>query len=292
MYDELILQAEHYYNINKYGQSLKIINEALAEQPNSGYALYLKAACLNDSGQHMEALESCEECRQFGYNPEKTHFLFAVIHMNLLDFAKSEQHLLETLRLNPQNVSAIAKYSLLMYQTGHIEKSDALMTKAMELDPMNEKVLKYRQEIEQNRGHKKTEQATFQDYAENADYDFDGLFQVGVYHYNKKQYKKAHEYFRQAFLLQPDNKNLLELLEDLDKQLSPMFFPMRIFWFVHPAMVWIGAIAIIVLLNYFKLSTALGIFCAIYMPFVIYTWLVNPLYKLFHRNKLSNKKSS
>ena len=270
MYDELIQKAQHYYNIKKYDQALSAINEVLAEQPNDGYALYVRARCLNDSNQFQEALESCQESFRFGYDLEEINCLFATIYLNLLDFYKSEQHVLETLRLNPQNVSAIALYSLVMFKAGYLEKSDALMAKAMELDPLNNEVIIIRQQIKR-------------DFSEINTFDVDGLIDLGNYHLEKKQYKKAREYYRQAFVMQPNNDSLLEVLSALDEMLSPMHFPLRVFWYIHPGAIWIGFIVIIVLLNRLGYNTVAFSIAIPYIIFVIYSWIASPLYKYFHR---------
>lgn len=285
MYETLMIEAKHYYDIKQYSKALDIINKALAERPDDGYAFFLKAACLNDSGRYEEALHACGMCMQFGYELKNTHNLLAVIYKNLEDFSKSEYHLLETLRLDPQNAAAIATYSFIMYQTGHTEKSDALMAKAARIDPLHEKVLLYRQMIEEARGGQKAKQKALLKYVENTVNEFDRLIVIGNHHIEKKQYKKAHECFRQAFLMEPGSQELAEVLSDIEKKLSPAFIPMRLFWVMSPFMVWGIFIALVYLLSKMGMQNQAGVLSIIYVIFVIYSWTIEPLYRLFHRKK-------
>ena len=285
MYDELILQAQHYYNLGKHEQALDLINKALSERPHDGYALYMRAACLFDGRRYQEALEACMESSKAGFSPEAVHELFATIYNNIPNFAKAEEHLLETLRLNPQNVSALAKYSLLMYETGHIEKSETLMAEAMKIDPFDTSVLEVKLAIQESRGKTENWQEDFQNYTENAESEYNRLILLGNHHLGKKQFGKANEYFRQAFLIHPENKELLEILDGLKRELSPMFFPLRIFWYVNPAFVWVGCIIIVGLLKALGFDSVAVVFVSVYLIFALYTWLVRPLYKLFHRKQ-------
>ena len=285
MYDELMLQGQHYYRLKKYDQALSFINKALAEQPDNGYALYMRAACLCEGEEYQEALDSCRECNEAGYDPEDVHELFAVIYTELNDFVKAEEHLLETLRLNPRNASVFARYSWVMYKTGHIEKSEALMSEAMEIDPMDARVLELKLLIQESQGKTERWEEEFQNYYENADSEYNTLVIQGNHHLNKKQYKKARECYRQAFLMRPDNDELFEILNNLDKALSPLFFPTRIFWYVNPMLVWIGCIASIYLLRSLGFTSAAVILAGLYIIFAVYTWLVRPIYWLFHRKR-------
>jgi tetratricopeptide (TPR) repeat protein len=127
-----------------------MIDKALSEHPFDGYALYLRGACMNNSGRFQEAYRSCQEGIQAGYDAEESHVLLGIIYMNIQEFTNSEEHLLEALKLNPQNASAMAVYSALMSETGFIGKSNELMAEAMRLDPVNGFVLENKHSIGYN----------------------------------------------------------------------------------------------------------------------------------------------
>ena len=276
MYDEIILQADHYFQLRKYDQALDYANKALAERPHDGHALYLRALCLSNVNQYNEALGSCKEALEIGYRPDSVHDVFAHIYMNMKDYPKAEEHILESLRINPNNAATLASYSLVMYETGFFDKSKALMDEATRIDPQNPTVLENKMEMS-------GEKDEVQNYTENASGELDRLLNMGNHYIDQKQYQKARDCFRQAYLMVPENKEILNALNQLDMVLSPIMFPNRIFWHVNTFVLWGVCIAVAYGLRHFGFTTLSTVFIIIYLIFAVYTWVSKPLYKLIHR---------
>jgi tetratricopeptide (TPR) repeat protein len=269
---KLFLQALHYYNLNKFDQALNIVNEVLMEQPNDGEALYLRAECLNNTLHFQEALVACRDCIQSGCDPEKVNYLLSVIHMNLLDFENSEKYILETLNLNPQNASAMAVYSMVMIKTGNRKMADELMAKAVEMDPLCEKVIDYRKLREHG-------------FSDNGSHNYGKLIDLGNYHFDRKQFNKAREYFLQAFLMQPNNQSLLDALSNTEEVLSPIYYPIRLFWYVHPGIVWCLFAITAYWLHYNDYYVSFAIVTTLYFGLLLYSHNVKRIYRLIQRKK-------
>ena len=277
MYDESMLQAEHYVDLRKYEQALTYINEALSDNPHDGRALYLRALCLTNKKEYNEALVACKDACEVGYKLDDVHELFAIIYMIIDDFEKAEEHLLESLRINPNNASATARYSILMYESGNFEKGRALMAEALKIDPLDDTVLKFSMLLYKNSDY------DFSNYADNADDEYNKLINMGNHFVARKKLKEAKECFSQAFQMNPTNEELLAMLDNIEMELSPMYFPLRLYWVIQPIVFWVGVACILFFIFVFGFTKVAIILAIILAIFALYSWLAKPLYKRLHR---------
>jgi len=97
--------------------------------------------------------------------------------------------------------------------------------------------------------------------------------------------KKPIEYYGQAFVLNPENNNLLQTLEELEIAAHPLLAPNRLASRLGWGMTWIIAIGLMILLfslDFVNISIIWFYTCII---FFIYTYLSVPIVKFLLKRK-------
>lgn len=270
-----------YMDMSRYQQAIIKLEQLLSEEPNDGSLLFLMANCYYHLNSYSEANEYCRESMANGFSTQQCNYLLARIYMDTEEFVKSEEHFLEALRINPSEASALAAYGMLMLRCGHEKKASALMDEAMRIDPENEAVLHYKFLYYLLHENKNAQLNVLQKYLNNSSSEVRKLIKIGVYNLHNKNVKEARENFRQAFLLEPTNHDLLMILEKLDKECHWVFFPNRLVkW---PALVWVVFFIFIIVGRHFIDSNILVVIVLLYILFAIYTWVSPLIYKVIIR---------
>ncbi|ACA40466.1 hypothetical protein Bsph_2937 [Lysinibacillus sphaericus C3-41] len=92
--------------------------------------------------------------------------------------------------------------------------------------------------------------------------------------------KEAQEYFRQAFLLNPEDKELYELLEEFELSGHPLLIPNHLVEVVGgTAGIWLIGVVIYFSLIGLDFNTAAVLFIKCYIALALYTWISIPLVK-------------
>lgn len=273
-------EALHYIRIHRYEKANHLINSLLSQSPLDAQLLYHKAYCHFQLDEHDEAIECCLEALNAGFSLEDGNELLGLIYMDLDEYVKAEQFFLEVLRLNPQNVVVLAKYSSIMLNTGHEEKAKKLLDEALRLDPENEFALHYSFIYFLAKNKKMEQMDALIKYLEVSETDVRKYLNLGVMEYFKGNYKEAREQFRQAYLLDPTNNNLLELLDMVNRQSHILYLPQRVIEKVGgPAVVWLAFIGLYYLIKYIKFYEILFPIAGFYIALCIYTWITPLLAK-------------
>lgn len=276
------IEAQHYINIGRYEQAEDMLLSLLSESPNDALLLYYMAWCQFGKEEYNEAFEYCQQALQNGYAAEKCNYLFGKLYAEIKQYKKAEEHYLEALRENPLNADALASYAMLMLKTGHNNKASRLIDEALKIEPENELAL--RNKYYMKLAHNKREEyyALLERILIQSDSEVKKYISVGLAELAEKKYKSSRENFRQAFLLEPTNLDLLEVLRDLDRQVHLIFMPMRLVGKLGgPAVIWIGAMILIMGSYGLGLYQLGSIFAIIYVSFCVYSWVAPLLYKLF-----------
>lgn len=275
------IEAQHYISIGRYEQAEDKLLSLLSEDPNNALLLYYMAWCQFGKEDYSEVVEYCQQALQNGYAAEECNYLFGKLYMEIKQYKKAEEHYLEALRENPLNADALASYALLMLKTGHNDKASRLIDEALKIEPDNELALRNKYYV--RLAHNKREE--YYDLLERiliqSDSEVKKHISVGLAELAEKKYKSARENFRQAFLLEPTNLDLLDILKDLDKQTHYIYMPMRLIGKLGgPAVIWIAAMVLITGSFALGLNQLGSIFAISYVSLCVYTWIAPLLYKL------------
>lgn len=275
----LIQTIEHYFIIDKYDRVIELGREALEENYRDRKLWYMLGYSNYQLEHYAEAEEQLIEAMNLGFDKEIVFYMLGHLYMDTKRWKESEDAFLETLRINPNNAEAHAGYAKLMRKTGHRKKSKELLKKAIELDPMNGYVLRlyFQMEVVNNKDHSERFQV-LEKYLESGDSEISKHIQLGLHASFRGKMKEAREHYREAYLLNPENKELLEILEDMEVNAHPLLAPNRLmgriggpvgFWLLFMVL-----ISIFALLKQYQLVIWFGTF---YFIFCIYTWISIPL---------------
>lgn len=269
-----------YIEVGRYKEALERLRELLSQSPNDGKLLYLASCCYYYLGVYEEAIEYCHESLENQFSAEACHYLLGRIYMLVEQFVKSEEHFLESLGVNPVNPTALASYGILMLKTGHEKKATKLMDEAMRLDPENEVVLNSKFIYYIFKGNENAQINVLETYLNSASSEVRKLLNLGLYHMHYKRYSDARENFRQAFLLNPTDNNILSILEELDKASHWVFIPNRLIDKLGgPAVVWVTFFSMMILTRYLLSPIYFALISSVYFIFAISTWISPLLYK-------------
>lgn len=288
LYDEKYKEAIHYYDISRYEQCIKVLHELLSSYPNDSHGLLLIAHCYYNLDRYDEAIEYCKQSAIGNLLVEEVAFLLGKIHMEKKKFAESERNFLEVLRVNPSNPSALSFYGLLMFKTDNEKKAKKLIDEAMRIDPNNPDVLHVNLVFFMYKNKKHHQITALEKYLDSASSDFSKVIHIGIYNLHNKNYTQARENFRQAFLMNPTDTEILGILRELERRCSIFFIPIRFIGTVSPAILWIGFIVCVFIFTKLELDFIATAILILYLSLAVYSWGYVITFKII--DKIRDKK--
>jgi len=271
---------EHYFYIQKYPQVIELINEVLQDHIENSWPWYMLGYSNYAINKYNEAEEQLYEAMRLGFNAEIVFHVLGHIYMATERWQEAEEAFLEALRINPNDAETHAAYAVLMKQTGHRKKSTLLINKALELDPENSYVLRRNFILEGIHGNKEQQILALEQYMNSADSELAKLLHLGINASFRHNEKEAKEYFRQAYLLNPEDQDLLSILEDMEITTHPLLAPNRFIERIGgPATMWLVGIALTFLLLALGFDDLAMVFITGYVVLALYTWISVPLVK-------------
>ncbi|KEK09166.1 tetratricopeptide repeat protein [Lysinibacillus fusiformis] len=283
---------EYYCKIEKYARTIELVQEKLDEHIENGRLWYILGFSHLAMEEYDQSEEQLKEALRLGYSEEFVYYTLGHVYLKTERWKKAEEAFLESLRFNPNNEGVLADYAFLMKIMGHRKKARQLINKARELAPEDGYVIKIHFILEGINSLKKQRVLALEQYMNSNDSELHKLVNLGnhAFHHNKE--KEAQEYFRQAFLLNPENKSILSFLEFFElggfELGHPLLAPNRLIERVGgPAVAWLIGIVIYFSLIVLEFNSAAILFIQSFFVFVLYTWISLPLVKLIKiwRNK-------
>ncbi|WP_445479854.1 tetratricopeptide repeat protein [Lysinibacillus irui] len=280
-YEEASFEViEYYFEIGKYTQTIELVNEVLPEHIENSRLWFILGYSHYFLGDYDQSEEQIKEALYLGYSEEWVFHILGHIYMETERWQEAEEAFLEALRANPNSADNHAAYAVLMKIMGHRKKATWLINKALELAPENDYVLRTYFKLEGINSSKKQRILALEQYMNSSDSELSKLIHLGINAAFQNKEKEAQEYFRQAFLLNPEDKELYSLLEGYEIDGHPLLAPNRFIDQVGgPAIVWVIGIVIYFSLLGTNLDKAATIFIQGYVVFALYTWISLPLVK-------------
>ena len=192
--------------IDKYEKALVEINKLLSKKPNKAYYLYLRANCLNGIGRYNEALSEIKNALKEGYSIVYGNSLMGIIYWNMEYYYDAKKCFEEILRHNSNNAEALARFGYMQYKLDSRAECGQIMEDAFKLEPNNPTVLHVIFNYYHDKKEKEKLKEILEKYLESGKNEFNKLLMLGDYEMSMKRYKKAKEYYKQAFLLNPTKK--------------------------------------------------------------------------------------
>ncbi|MBG9590180.1 tetratricopeptide repeat protein [Cytobacillus firmus] len=283
--DSTVIQ--HYFNIGRYKAAVPIIEKLLRQDPENSTALFQMAVVEMSLEDFPKARELCREALRFGYNEITGYHFIGCAYQHEGKYKEAEGAFLAGIEKDPLNAELIASYGYLMLQAGRDKKALALLEQARELEPYSLRVNQFILNFYFANADWKKQQEYIRNVMQTSTDEVQNLINFAMFHALKGEVKDARECYRQAFLLNPEDQDILALMGYYESLAHPLFAPHR---FVRkiggPAVVWIALIVIALLLKSLELYIPLIFFCGIYILFAIYSWIAPLLYKWFVKGRL------
>lgn len=281
---ESVELIEHYFFMNRFEQVIDLLPQLLEEESENAYLWYLFGYSSYALDHYEEAEEQLFEALRLGAAEEILFYTLGRLYSETEQWQKSEDMFLETLRLNPNNVEAHAHYALLMKKTGNKKKAKLLIERALELDPEDAEALRLHFYIEGVNESRKEQILALEQYVNSEDSELTKLLRLGVDATFRNNVKEAKEYFRQAFLLQPEDKELLKTLEEFEIASHPLLAPNRMADKLGgPAGTWFIGVGMTFLLFLIGLEQVAFVWVVCYAVLASYTWISEPLVKMLRK---------
>ncbi len=280
-YEEAAFELiEHYFEIGKYAQTIELIHGVLDEHLENSRLWYILGYSHYAMGDYNRAELQLKEALNLGFCEESIFHHLGYIYMKKEHWKEAEEAFLEALRANPDSAVNHASYAVLMKKMGHRKKAKQLITKAREMDPENSIVLRNYFILEEINSPKKQRVLALEQYMNSSDSELSKLLHLGIHAAFHNKEKEAQEYFRQAFLLNPEDKELYELLEESELSVHPLLAPNRLIEHVGgTAVIWLMGVVIYFSLLGLGFNTAAVLFIKCYIALALYTWISLPLVK-------------
>jgi len=282
IYDKAMMEVNHYLDMGRAEQALEKGMKLLSHYPENGFLLYKIARCHYLLDQYEQAIHFTREALRVGFAEEYCYFLLGVTYLESGKYVESEEAFLHALRHNPGDADSLAAYGYLMLLTGHEDKADRLLEEALRIDPENSNVLHYQLMFSVAKEKFDEQDQFLEQYVQVADSEKNKLIHMGMTELSRKNFKQAREYYRQAFLMDPTDARILEILKDLDEATHFLFFPQRLIMKLGgPIPVWLGFIVLMFVLNWLDWGVAASIIAPVYLVLVILSWTTPLIYKIW-----------
>jgi len=274
----------HYMDMRRYAQASELIGQALANEPEEARYYYLLGFCSYQLDDYSAADEYLQKALALGYNPEPIYEIYGDLYTEQGEWIKAEQAYLDVLRLNPNDARVHAAYAYLLKKIGHPEKADRLMQMALQIDPEEPGVVRYRHLFGLANDDRLEQIRALEQYMQVADNELSKEVQLGLNSLFRNKTKAARVHFRNAYLMDPTNFQLAEVLNDLDQVRHLMLLPVRAIQRMGgPAVFWVVGIGSIYGTRALGWDQATYVVLIVYITWVVYSWLVTPLLKLINK---------
>lgn len=271
---------EYYFDIGKYEQVIALAKEELNHQIENSFIWYMLGYSNYAIDEFDEGEEQLKEALRLGYDEEIVFHVLGHIYMDTERWQEAEESFLEVLRVNPNDAVTHASYAFLMKKTGNRKKATLLIEKALELDPENAYVLRQHFILEGVNGNKEQQVLALEQYMNSTDSELSKLLHLGINASFRNNAQEAKEYFRQAFLLKPEDKNLFSILENIEIEGHPLLAPNRIMERIGGnSVLWLVGVGMTFLLLYTGFNEIAILWMQCYVVIALYTWISEPLVK-------------
>lgn len=282
-----LAQARYYLSIRRFPQARRLLEELLAAEPRSPELLFLLAVCEYHLEHYDVAAQLCAQVRAYG-DPDdpRAEALLGRIALHQDDYPTAERHLLAALRMDPQDASTMALYAQVLLRAGHEQKARKVLDEALRLDPDDEIVLQVRYLFHQAKGQLQGELEALEGYMIHGSNEVNKLLTAARTAIFRGRHREARERVREAFLLDPTDQRLLQILRQMEVDSHPLLAPLR--WMDRvggPGAVWIGGMVIAFGSRALGWTAFAAGFALCYLLFALYSWVVPPLLRRYYRKR-------
>ena len=220
-YEKILDQIEHYNRIDSHENTRRACLEALGHNPHDQWVLSMLTRAYYELGDYERCLKTGNEAlaNQTPYEQAFIYYLFGTERNVAEDHKKSAEYYKKAMERRPENADYIARYALELAHLGELPEARSLFERAEEMDPKNYFVLyskfAFYREYETDR---QAEEELLSRMVPLSTKPFHLNWNFGEFHYKYGEYQEAHDYFVQALLARPGNKDCKRILKQLEWQ--------------------------------------------------------------------------
>ncbi|WP_010493104.1 tetratricopeptide repeat protein [Paenibacillus elgii] len=277
-------KIDHYLGMRRYAKVIELAKEGLADDPGQARYYFYLGVCFYSLEHYREAEDHLQEALVLGYDKEAVFEWLGDVYTKTKRWVEAERAYLDALGDNPESARVHASYAMLLRETGHHDKAGQLMRKALELDPEDDYVVRSHymfaltkdSRLQQIQSLERLIQVSGDQIAIEVHLGLDALY--------RDRLTEARDHFRQAFLLDPTNKELAALLEELDWGRHPILVPLRLVEKIGgPMVVYVVGLGAMLGTRALGWEQATIVLLVLYFTYLIYSWTAKPLAKLLTR---------
>ena len=282
----LLEKAVHYLQVERFDLAEKECRRALAEDPEDGSAMLVLGYAL--LGQHRNDEAEAEARAAIALLPHAQGFLLLSRALTQQGrHAEAERAVIDALRDDPIDSNAYECYGALLFKTGHIGRAERITRKALQFDPENADAHRLLAMILAE-SKKKHEALLHGEAGLRMEPDADSSHHaLGIAMLQAGRPFKARQHLREALRIDPDEAAERAYLE-ADKACRLIYLPMYYAgWLVlkipgHFITLWVCVLGVYFVGRQFDTTRdAARLMLLCYVVFVLYTWVVEPLTRLW-----------
>lgn len=269
--------ATHWLEVGRPERCLEVTEQAPPDATKLPRLYAVRAAALLELDRSEEASRAAHEGLSIDAEDPGLLELLAIASLRQGHLAAAERALLDALRLEPKDGILLARYALVVARAGQLEKARALITRARESSPEAPYVGKVASLIAYLEGD---DRAALSLGTETLARDPEGTgihALMGAYLLERGDVGRATQHHLIAASRSPGDTEVVDLGRQAKYLKHPLMRPMWLIERVGPAKVWLGSLAMIVVLNVAGLESLVPFVVIPYLIFVVYTWVVPPL---------------
>ncbi|MEG0260793.1 MAG: tetratricopeptide repeat protein [Lysinibacillus sp.] len=277
---------DHYFNIDRFDRVVELAKEGMGEHLDNEQLWYVLGYSNYMLELYDEAEEQLIEAMRLGYDKDTILYLLGHIYMETERWDESEESFLEALKWAPDNGEIYAGYAFLMRKIGDKNKAKQYINKALELEPESAQVLRLYFFVEGMNNTREQLILDLEQYMQTDDSELVKLKMLALNAAARNELKEAREYARQAFLLDPGDKEIFKTLREIEIAAHPLLVPNRLVGCLGgPFRFFVGGVSMIFLLRYWDLHNQSKVWAICFGIFVLYAWLSEPLIRMLKNVK-------
>jgi tetratricopeptide (TPR) repeat protein len=280
---------------SRYEMAEKELRLALAESPNDATAHALLGLCLSYLQQYQEATQAAETAISLEPDTPFPHYILAYILCDRRQLELAEKSVMEAIRLNPYQGSYFALLARCKYNQKLWDQALLAANQGLAIEAENVECLNYRALCLSQLGRGEEALATVEGAISASPEDATSYASSGwILLSHGKSPDKALEYFREALRINPNLEWARQGVIEALKAQNPVY-RMILRYFLWSSRLtqrnrWIFAVGLyfairllLAGLNQAGFSQLVAVVAAVYLIFVILTWVADPLFTLLLR---------
>ena len=153
---DLFLNAIMEMRKKNYSKTTRIIDDVLKIEPNFWRAWYIKGICLRIMENYDEALESFSNVDELFSDQVALQLEIGKCYMAKEDFHIAFPHIRFAFKNRPQDPSIMGNMALVYMYLGRLKEAEILFQQVKAMDPLNQKIEVYFEELERMKKRKKS----------------------------------------------------------------------------------------------------------------------------------------